>query len=89
MLRQKRDHSRLGQHGEAFGSNGGQQRRLVTEREQCSFARGSGFAQRGKHGEGCLREFAFRRHLGTEISERFNCAQQPPEIVFLHCHAGW
>jgi hypothetical protein len=43
--------------------------------------------QRGEHDVRCLREVPLRRHLGSEIGEHCNRAQQPPEIFVGRCHS--
>ncbi|PYX85469.1 MAG: hypothetical protein DMG70_03465 [Acidobacteria bacterium] len=89
MFRQQRDDRRLGKESETLCRNQGEERRPIAETEKSAFAGAYGLPQRGEHGACGFGKFPLGRHLRSEIGERFDRAQKPSEVVFLHCHAKW
>src|SRR5579864_3924858 len=89
MPGQKRNDGGLRNECESVGGDRAEQRGLVTEGEKYGLARAGGLLQSSDHGPRRLRKLALGSHLGAELGKSLNRSQEPPDIVFLHRHAGW
>src|SRR5215468_5259178 len=86
VLGKQRNDGRLWHEREASRGNRGQHSRLAAEGEHYCFAGTAGLHDSGNHGMCGLGKVTLRRHLRTEIGQRFDSFQQTTKVIFLHCH---
>ena len=83
----KRDDRGIRDQSEALCDDGIEHRRLLDEDKKHAFTRSRRVHEGGEHDVRGLSKVPFRRHLGAEIGEHCNRAQQPPEIFVGRCHS--
>ena len=83
------DYGRFRNESKTVRGHRAQQRRLVVESEKNSLTSARGLLYGRNHGARRLRKFTLSRHLRAKLGEGFDRPQKPPDIVFLHRHAGW